>query len=89
MKNVTLTAALIAVATTFAAPSFAMDNQAAKSLAKVQSLWAQQKAAPAAPSAPTLRATTFSAKNSAKDAVTNKNSAHYRLFRNRTRPAGR
>jgi len=80
-------AALIAVATTFAAPSFAMDNQASNSLAQVQNLWAEQKAAPANLNVSTVRATTFSAKNSPKS--TYKDDAHSRLFRDRTKPAGR
>jgi len=62
MKNLTLTAALIAVTTTFAVPSFAMDNPVAESRAKTASVLASQKASSKNHAATVVRATTFSAK---------------------------
>jgi len=44
MKTLTLAATFVAMTTTFAAPSFAMDNPVAESRAKIESVLALQKA---------------------------------------------
>ncbi len=88
MKNVILATTLIAMASTFAAPSFAMDNPVNESRAKIDRILAKQKAQSTVPATQSQRAVTLSVQ---KPPVTldRYEAARERLFGDRAGPAGR